>query len=273
MKNTRLNVYVSQSGLCSRRKADELIKAGEITVNHWATTDPSYIVQENDTVRHKKIIIKPESLSYILMHKPEGYVTTLRDQFNRPTVMDLLDKNVKNRVYPIGRLDYNTTGVLLLTNDGDLAQKLSHPRSNVKKVYRITLKESLTSDDALKIRKGVYLSDGPAKVDSLTQGHDKKTADVSIHSGRNRVIRRVFEGLGYTIKKLDRLYFAGVSHKGIQCGDWRFLLPGEIKKLKAFEAPTTPLVKKPVKKAIPKTAKILYVRPKKLATKKRVEKK
>ncbi len=272
MKNTRLNVYVSQSGLCSRRKADDLIKAGEITVNHWPTTDPSYVVQENDAVRHKKVIIKPESLSYLVMNKPEGYVTTLRDQFNRPTVMDLLDKNVKNRVYPIGRLDYNTTGILLLTNDGDLAQKLSHPRSNVKKVYRITLKEPITSNDALKIQHGVYLTDGLAKVDSLRQGHDKKTADVAIHSGRNRVIRRIFEGLGYNIKKLDRVFFAGMSHKGIQCGDWRFLLPGEIKKLKALEVPSTPL-KKPVKKATPKTAEILYVRPKKLATKKRVQKK
>lgn len=272
MKNTRLNVFVSQSGLCSRRKADELIKAGEITVNHWPTTDPSYVVQENDAVRFKKVIIKPESLSYILMHKPEGYITTASDQFNRPTVMDLLDKNVKNRVYPVGRLDYNTTGVLILTNDGDLAQKLSHPKSNVKKIYRITLKEPLTSDDAIKIKRGIYLSDGPAKVDGLYQGHDKKTADITIHSGRNRVIRRVFEGLGYTVRSLDRIIFAGINHRGIQCGDWRFLHPSEIKKLKALEAPKVSKV--PVgRKAIPKTAKILYVRPKKLATKKRVPRK
>jgi 23S rRNA pseudouridine2605 synthase len=271
MKTTRLNVYVSQSGLCSRRKADELIKAGEITVNHWPMLDPGYQVQEADAVRYKKVIIKPEKLSYIVMHKPEGYVTTLKDQFNRPTVMDLLDKNVKSRVYPIGRLDYNTTGVLLMTNDGDLAQKLSHPKSQVRKVYRITLKEPLTSDDALKLRKGVYLADGPAKVDSLVQGHDKKTADITIHSGRNRVIRRIFEGLGYTVKKLDRILFATMNHKGIPCGDWRFMHPSEIKKLQNLEVAT--VSKKPVAKKAGKTEKILYVRPKKLATKKRAPKK
>lgn len=271
MKNTRLNLFVSQSGLCSRRKADELIKAGEITVNHWPTTDPSYVVQENDAVRFKKVIIKPEHISYILLRKPEGYVTTASDQFNRPTVMDLLDKNVKNRVYPVGRLDYNSTGVLILTNDGDLTHKLSHPKSNVKKIYRISLEQPLTSVDAQKIRRGVYLSDGPAKVDFLYQGQDKKTADITLHSGRNRVIRRVFEGLGYTVRSLDRISFAGISYRGIQSGDWRFLHPAEIKKLKALEIPTAPV--KPVKKAIPKTAKILYVRPKKLATKKRAPKK
>lgn len=273
MKNTtRLNLFISQSGLCSRRKADGLIKGGEITVNHWPVKTPGYQVQEGDTVRFKKNVIKPEALSYIVMHKPEGYVTTLKDQFKRPTVMDLLDKNVKNRVYPVGRLDYHTSGVLLWTNDGELARKLTHPRSSIKKVYRVVLTKPLTSEDLLKIRKGVYLADGPAKVDALYQGHNKKIADITLHSGRNRVIRRLFEGLGYGIQSLDRILFAGITHKEIRCGDWRFLHPSEIKKLKALEAlPEKPI--QPKKVEIPKTAKVLYVRPKKLATKKKVERK
>jgi|GEM_PF-622312 len=237
MESIRLNLYVSQSGLCSRRKADELIKAGEITVNHWPQTNPAYEVQPKDTVRYKKTVIKPEALTYIIMNKPEGYITSVSDELNRPTVMELLDKSVKNRVYPVGRLDYNTTGVLLLTNDGDLAQKLAHPRSMVKKVYKVTLKEDVTSEACSTLKRGVYLEDGAARVDSLYQGYDKNVIKVTIHSGRNRIIRRMFEALGYTVKKLERMSFATLTCKNIPLGHSRTLRPAELKKLMALEVP------------------------------------
>ncbi len=245
MKSIRLNLYVSQSGLCSRRKADELIKAGEITVNHWPMTNPAYEVQPKDTVRYKKKVIQPESLTYLVMNKPEGYITSLSDEHNRPTVIDLLDKSVKNRVYPVGRLDYNTTGVLLLTNDGDLAQKLAHPSSLIKKVYKVTLKEDVTKEACLTLKRGVYLEDGASRVDSLYQGYDKKVLRVTIHSGRNRIIRRMFEALGYTVKKLERLSFATLTCKNILPGHSRALRPAELKKLLEIDIEQ---VKKTVKK-------------------------
>lgn len=255
MKPTRLNLYVSQSGLCSRRKADELIQAGEITVNHWPMTNPAYEVQAKDTVRYKKTVIKPEALTYIVMNKPEGYITSLSDEHNRPTVIDLLDKSVKNRVYPVGRLDYNTTGVLLLTNDGDLAQKLAHPSSLIKKVYKVTLKEDVTSETCATLKRGVYLEDGAARVDSLYQGHDKKVVRVTIHSGRNRVIRRMFEALGYTVKKLERLSFATLTCKNILLGYSRALRPAELKKLLAFEVPKEEKTKNAKKRTVRKGSK------------------
>lgn len=237
MESTRLNVYIAQSGLCSRRKADELIKTGKITVNHWPQTNPAYQVQEKDTVRYGKTIIKPEPLTYIVMNKPEGYITTMSDEFKRPTIVDLLDKNIKNRVFPVGRLDYNTTGVLLLTNDGDLAQKLAHPSSMIEKVYRVTLKEDVTPESCLKLKTGMYLKDGPARVDSLFQGHDKKTVRITIHSGRNRIIRRMFEALGYTVKKLERIVFATIQAKEVPVGRYRVLEPKEVQRLQDLKPP------------------------------------
>ena len=235
----RLNLYLSQSGLCSRRKADALIQAGEITVNHWPVTDIGYQVQEKDTVRYKKDIIKPEKLTYVLLNKPTGVITAVEDQFNRPTVVNIVQsKEITSRLYPIGRLDYDTSGVLLLTNDGDLSQALAHPKSNVQKVYRVTLKEELKADDVARLKKGVYLTDGGARVDSLHQGYNKNVAQVTIHSGRNRIIRRMFESLGYTVKKLERVIFAGLTTRNVRLGDWRFLTPAEVTKLKMFEAPT-----------------------------------
>lgn len=250
MKTTRLNVYISQSGLCSRRKADELIQAGEITVNHWPMTNPAYEVQEKDTVRHKKMVVKPESLTYLVMNKPEGYITSLSDEHGRPTVIDLLDKNVKNRVYPVGRLDYNTTGVLLLTNDGELAQKLAHPSSMIKKVYRVTVKEDVSADTCTKLKRGVYLEDGPGRVDSLFVGQDRKTVRVTIHSGRNRIIRRMFEALGYTIRKLERISFASLTSRNVAVGAWRVLRPAEVKKLQAIEAPKKSKKTEEIKKRV-----------------------
>ncbi len=253
MKNIRLNAYLCQSGLCSRRKADELIKSGDITINHWPMTDLSYTVQEKDTVRYKKIIVKPESLSYVLLNKPTGYVTTMDDQFNRPTVMDLLGKEIKSRVYPIGRLDYDTTGVLLLTNDGQLAHILAHPRLSVPKLYLIKLKEDLSLDHIAKIKKGVFLKDGPARVDNIKQAYDAKSAYVTIHSGRNRIVRRIFESFGYTVKKLERVSFAGLTTKGVKLGDWRFLTPAEVKKLQSLSPDAKP--KKTIKKVAVSTKK------------------
>ena len=235
---TRLNLYISQSGLCSRRKADTLILNGEITVNHWPMKDVGYMVQEKDTVRYGKAIIKPEKLTYVLLNKPTSVITAVEDQFNRPTVVNLVKgKDITGRIYPVGRLDYDTSGVLILTNDGDLAQVLAHPKSEVQKVYRVTLKEDLAFDDAAKLKKGVFLTDGGARVDTLHQGYKKNVAQVTIHSGRNRIIRRMFESLGYTVKKLERVIFAGLTARDVKLGDWRFLTPAEVKKLQMLEIP------------------------------------
>lgn len=231
----RLDLFVVQSGLCSRRKADELIKSGEITVNHWPVTDPTYSVQEKDTVRYKKQILTPQVIdfTYILLHKPSGYVTTASDNKHRKTIFDLIhDETIKHRLFPVGRLDITTTGILLITNDGQLAQKLAHPRYEIEKVYQVQLDKALSSEAELAIKKGLFLKDGKISVDRLERGYSPTSVRITIHSGKNRIIRRIFESQGYTVIKLERIGFAGLTKKGLALGQWRFLNKKEIAQLK-----------------------------------------
>jgi 23S rRNA pseudouridine2605 synthase len=229
----RLNVYLANAGLCSRRAAGELIKKGEITINHGVVTNPGYQILEKDTVRYKKKVIKlgQNPLITYVLNKPENYITSVSDEYDRPTVMDFV--STKSRVYPIGRLDYNTSGVLLLTNDGELAQFLAHPKHQVKKIYLITLAKDLTAEHLAMIKRGLFLHDGPIKVDAIECTDQRKRVKVTIHSGKNRIVRRIFESLGYTVRKLDRINFGGISKRGLPLGETRILTETEIAKLKS----------------------------------------
>lgn len=229
----QLNKYVALSGISSRRQAAMLVQEGQITINHAVVTDPSYKVRDNDTVRYGKKVLKVEEKVYILLNKPVDYVTTLSDEKGRKTVLDCVRGASKSRIYPVGRLDRLTTGLLLLTNDGDCAQKLSHPRHRISKVYQVMLDKPLTDEDKASIAKGVRLEDGVIKVDKLVTFSHKGSLSVTvtIHSGKNRVVRRLFEQLGYRVKWLDRVQYAWFTKKGLPCGSWRFLDSTEIKRL------------------------------------------
>ena len=230
----RLNKYIAYTGLCSRRDADELIKTGKISVNGKIVTEMGIKVDWNDTVKYKGKKLRKETKVYILLNKPRDYITTMDDPKNRKTVYDLVRKACPERVYPVGRLDRNTTGVLLLTNDGELTKVLSHPRYNKKKIYHVFLDKDLTGNDMDKIVEGLTLDDGLVHVDAITYPtiNDKKQVGLEIHSGRNRIVRRLFEHLGYKIEKLDRVYFAGLTKKNLSRGKWRFLSQKEISMLK-----------------------------------------
>lgn len=254
----RLNVFLAHAGLCSRRMADELIKKGEITINHGVIKEPGYKIKDNDTVRYKKKVVKLGAIPLvtIALNKPAGFITTVSDDKNRETVMDLLDSKIKTRVYPIGRLDRNTTGLLLLTNDGDLANGLAHPKFNIKKVYHVTLSRELTDDHLELIKKGVRLVDGFIKVDNIARDMQKYRAKVTLHSGKYRIVRRIFESLGYTVRKLDRINFGGITKKGLPEGQYRFLSKTEVDALKKFIPKTIPKSseKKPKKSGIKRLA-------------------
>ena len=230
----RLNKYIAYTGLCSRRDADELIKTGKISVNGKIVTEMGIKVDLNDIVKYKGEKLRKESKVYILLNKPRDYITTMDDPKNRKTVNDLVRKACPERVYPVGRLDRNTTGVLLLTNDGELTKVLSHPRYNKKKIYHVFLDKDLIGNDMDKIVEGIILDDGLVHVDAITYPKidDKKQVGLEIHSGRNRIVRRLFEHLGYKIEKLDRVYFAGLTKKNLSRGKWRFLSQKEIAMLK-----------------------------------------
>lgn len=234
VEETRLNKYIASSGICSRREADTFIRAGLVTVNGELVTEMGFKIKPGDEVRYNGQRIKNERLVYILLNKPKDYITTLRDPHASRTVMDLVKNACKERIYPVGRLDRNTTGVLLLTNDGDLTKILTHPSHNRLKIYHVGLDKALTATDMQKIREGITLDDGPVKADdiSYTDPADKKMVGIEIHSGRNRIVRRIFEQLGYSVKKLDRVYFAGLTKKGLSRGKWRFLTEKEIGMLK-----------------------------------------
>ncbi len=232
-----LNKYLAHCGVCSRRDAAELIREGQVKVNESVITEPGYKMAEGDqvTVNGKKVFIA-KNLVYILLNKPKDYITTTDDPKNRKTVLDIVKHATPERVYPVGRLDRNTTGVLLLTNDGELAQKLTHPSNGVKKIYAVSLDKPLSKTDFDRILKGVVLEDGPAPVDVLAYSDlkDKTQIGVEIHSGRNRIVRRIFESLNYQVKQLDRVMFAGLTKKNVDRGKFRFLNEKEIRNLKFF---------------------------------------
>lgn len=232
-----LNKYLAHSGVCSRRDAAEVIKQGKVKVNGTLVTEPGHKVTTKDEIKVSGKAIHPtKDLVYILLNKPKDYITTTDDPQKRKTVLDLIQHATKERVYPVGRLDRNTSGVLLLTNDGDLSQKLTHPSNEIKKVYAVTLDRPLDKKDFEKILQGVELEDGIAKVDSVgyTDAADKTQIGVEIHSGKNRIVRRIFEALRYDVRNLDRVIFAGLTKKNVVRGKWRFLNEKEVRDLKHF---------------------------------------
>lgn len=232
----RLNKFIANSGVCSRREADQLIQMGLISVNGKVITELGYKVNLDDVVRHENKVLRAEKPVYILLNKPKGYLTTTDDPQQRNTVMELIGRTVKERVYPVGRLDRNTTGLLLLTNDGDLAEKLSHPSYNAKKIYKVDLDRPLSKADFQQILDGVKLEEGRAMVDDLAIiSDDGKTVGIELHIGWNRVIRRIFEALNYQVIKLDRSVYAGLDKKELPRGKWRFLREEEIIRLKHFK--------------------------------------
>ena len=235
----RLNKFISNAGVCSRRQADEYIKAGYVTVNDVAVLEMGYKVKPSDIVKFKNRKVQNEKKVYVLLNKPKGYLTTVSDDRERKTVMELVNTVKDVRLYPVGRLDRNSTGILLMTNDGELAQKLSHPSGEVTKVYQVELDKPLDQKDLLKIREGVELEDGKANVDqveyTLPRGDDKHVG-IELHSGKNRIVRRIFESIGYEVQKLDRVLYAGLTKKNLPRGKWRFLTEKEVIFLKYFIA-------------------------------------
>ena len=231
----RLNKYLADCGVCSRREADDLIKAGCVTVNGELVTTMGYKVKTTDKVVYGGQTLNREKLRYILLNKPKGYITTADDPEGRETVMELVKDACDERIFPVGRLDKNTTGLLLLTNDGDLAKKLTHPSSEVTKLYHVVLNKPLTKNDMLRISEGVELDDGMIAADSIAYVEDdesKKGIGIELHSGRNRIVRRIFEHLGYEVMKLDRVMFAGLDKYKLPRGEWRFLTDREVAMLK-----------------------------------------
>ncbi len=230
---TRLNKYIANAGICSRREADDLIKSGCVNVNGKVITELGFKVKVGDIVNYSGATIKTEKPVYLLLNKPKDYITTVVDDRGRRTVMELIEGACKERIYPVGRLDRNTTGLLLFTNDGEMTKKLTHPKHNVQKLYHVELDKNLKQTDLLKIRDGVELEDGLIKPDEVSYvGETKKEVGIQIHSGANRVVRRIFEKLDYEVIKLDRVMLAGLTKKNLPKGRWRFLTETEISFLK-----------------------------------------
>ncbi len=232
-KEIRLNQYIAHAGVCSRREADELIKSGQIKVNGQVITEMGYKVKKSDKVVYDKKQLIPERFVYVLLNKPKDFICTTSDPHERKTVMQLVSKACKERIYPVGRLDRNTTGLLLLTNDGDLSKKLTHPSHNISKIYQVELNRSLINDDLNKIVNGVTLEDGLIEVDDISLLDQRgRIIGLEIHSGKNRIVRRIFESLGYEVEKLDRTTFAGLTKKDLPRGKWRHLTQKEVIALK-----------------------------------------
>ena len=227
---TRLNKYVANSGVCSRRDADIYIAAGNVSVNGKTITEMGFKVKSGDVVKFDNRILNPEKKEYILLNKPKNFITTTSDEKGRRTVMELISNATKARLVPVGRLDRNTTGLLLFTNDGDLAKKLTHPKHGVRKIYHVELKKNLKLADLKQIQSGLTLEDGEVKVDEISYiaNAPKKEVGIEIHSGRNRIVRRIFEHLDYEVIKLDRVTFAGLTKKDLPRGHWRPLTKQEI---------------------------------------------
>lgn len=235
----RLNKFLANAGVCSRREADEFITAGEVSVNGTVVTELGTKVKRTDEVKFHEQPVSIERKVYVLLNKPKDYVTTSDDPQNRKTVMDLVKNVCRERIYPVGRLDRNTTGVLLFTNDGELASKLTHPKFLKKKIYHVTTDKNVTAADMRQIAEGITLEDGEIRADAIDYASptDKKQVGIEIHSGKNRIVRRIFEALGYRVVKLDRVLFAGLTKKNVRRGDWRFLTEQEVNMLRmgAFE--------------------------------------
>lgn len=233
-----LNKFIAHAGVCGRREAAEMVKQGLVKVNKTVINEPGFKVSHADEVSvNGKRVYLAKNLVYILLNKPKDFITTTSDPQKRKTVLDIIGKATPERVYPVGRLDRNTSGVLLLTNDGELSQKLTHPSNQIKKVYHVTLNKPLEKGHFEQILKGVVLEDGPANVDVLAYADikDKTQIGVEIHSGRNRIVRRIFESLGYDVKNLDRVVFAGLTKKNVERGKYRFLTEKEVRDLKYFK--------------------------------------
>ena len=230
----RLNKYIAASGICSRREADDLISAGLVSVNGKTITQLGTKVSSGDDVRYNGVRLKNERKVYLLLNKPKDYVTTTDDPKERKTVMVLVKSACSERIYPVGRLDRNTTGVLLFTNDGELAKKLTHPSHNKKKIYHVFLDKAFSAGDMKKLAEGLQLEDGFIQPDALSYAstENKREVGLEIHSGQNRIVRRMFEHLGYRVMKLDRVYYAGLTKKDLPRGKWRFLTEKEINRLK-----------------------------------------
>ena len=230
----RINKFISNSGLCSRREADTLISKGEIKVNGKVVTELGMTVTTNDTVEYQGKKLNPEKKVYMLLNKPKDTVTTSKDPEGRKTVIEIVRNACPERVYPVGRLDRNTTGVLLLTNDGDLSKKLTHPSFEAKKIYHVFLNKPLETKDLESIKKGVELEDGLIKPDAVNYvDNDPMQVGIEIHSGKNRIVRRIFEHFDYRVEKLDRVFFAGLTKKNLPRGKWRFLSEKEVRFLKS----------------------------------------
>lgn len=233
-EHMRLNKYIANSGICSRRDADIYIASGNVTVNGKAITEMGYKVKLTDIVYFDGKRITPEKKEYVLLNKPKGFITTTKDEKNRKTVMELISGASRSRLLPVGRLDRNTTGLLLFTNDGDLAKKLTHPKYGIHKLYHVGLNKNLSHEDLMKIREGLNLEDGRVMVDEISYiaNAPKREVGIKIHSGKNRIIRRIFEALDYEVIKLDRVIFAGLDKKRLPRGHWRHLSQQEVINLK-----------------------------------------
>lgn len=229
----RLNKYISNAGICSRRDADILIENGEISVNGKVVTELGARVKPNDKVKYKNKVLRRENLVYVLLNKPKDFITTMEDPQNRKTVMDLIKKAGDERIYPVGRLDRNTTGLLLFTNDGELADYLTHPSNNIKKIYQVDLDKAISEEHFEAIKKGIELEDGPVKPDDIQiLSKDRTILGIEIHEGRNRIVRRIFEHFKYEVIRLDRVMYGGLTKKDLTRGKWRFLNSKEIINLK-----------------------------------------
>ncbi len=230
----RLNKYIANAGICSRREADDLISAGLVSINGEVVTTLGTKVKPEDEVRYNGERLNTERKVYLLLNKPKDYVTTTEDPKERKTVMQLVSSACSERIYPVGRLDRQTTGVLMFTNDGEMAKKLTHPSSNKKKIYHVFLDKAVTAADLKTLAEGITLEDGFIQPDAISyaSAENKKEIGLEIHSGKNRVVRRIFEHLGYRVLKLDRVYFAGLTKKDLPRGKWRFLSESEVNRLK-----------------------------------------
>lgn len=232
-KETRLNKYIANAGVCSRREADQLISDSKIKVNDQIVTELGYKVQPGDKVEYQGKVLKGEKLQYVLLNKPTDFITTMSDPHNRNTVMNLVKTACDERIYPVGRLDRNTTGLLLFTNDGDLAKKLTHPSYRIKKIYQVTLDKPIANADFDNILKGVKLEDGIATPDEMAVvSDDRLVLGIEIHIGKNRIVRRIFEHFGYKVVKLDRVMFGTLTKKNLSRGKFRHLTPREVIQLK-----------------------------------------